>query len=65
MISGVAQVSVYGSQKYAVRVQVDPKALDGDYCLSLGERSLKALSALFRETDPDEPHVTRSNGDSH
>ncbi len=27
MISGVAQVSVYGSQKYAVRVQVDPQAL--------------------------------------
>jgi HAE1 family hydrophobic/amphiphilic exporter-1 len=27
MISGVAEVEVYGSQKYAVRVQVDPKAL--------------------------------------
>jgi len=27
MISGVAQVLVYGSQAYAVRVQVDPKAL--------------------------------------
>src|SRR5437763_3286973 len=27
MVSGVAQVSVYGSQKYAVRVQLDPKAL--------------------------------------
>ncbi len=27
MINGVAQVSVFGSQKYAVRVQVDPKAL--------------------------------------
>ncbi|HXN87461.1 MAG TPA: efflux RND transporter permease subunit [Candidatus Binataceae bacterium] len=27
MISGVAQVQVYGTQKYAVRVQVDPKAL--------------------------------------
>ncbi|HEV2178612.1 MAG TPA: efflux RND transporter permease subunit [Terriglobia bacterium] len=27
MISGVAQVSVYGAQKYAVRVQFDPKAL--------------------------------------
>lgn len=27
MISGVAQVQVFGSQKYAVRVQVDPKAL--------------------------------------
>ncbi len=26
-LSGVAQVSVYGSQKYAVRVQVNPKAL--------------------------------------
>jgi HAE1 family hydrophobic/amphiphilic exporter-1 len=27
MINGVAQVSVYGSQKYAVRVQADPRAL--------------------------------------
>jgi HAE1 family hydrophobic/amphiphilic exporter-1 len=27
MISGVAQVQVYGSQKYAVRIQLDPKAL--------------------------------------
>ncbi len=27
MINGVAQVSVYGSQKYAVRVQVNPQAL--------------------------------------
>ena len=27
MISGVAQVLVYGSQKYAVRIQLDPKAL--------------------------------------
>jgi len=27
MINGVAEVNVYGSQKYAVRVQLDPKAL--------------------------------------
>jgi hydrophobic/amphiphilic exporter-1 (mainly G- bacteria), HAE1 family len=27
MVNGVAQVSVYGAQKYAVRVQVDPQAL--------------------------------------
>jgi len=27
IISGVAQVLIYGSQKYAVRVQLDPKAL--------------------------------------
>ena len=27
MVNGVAQVQVYGSQKYAVRVQLDPKAL--------------------------------------
>jgi HAE1 family hydrophobic/amphiphilic exporter-1 len=27
MINGVAQVMVYGSQKYAVRVQIDPQAL--------------------------------------
>jgi HAE1 family hydrophobic/amphiphilic exporter-1 len=27
MINGVAEVSVFGSQKYAVRVRVDPKAL--------------------------------------
>src|SRR5207245_5312856 len=27
MISGVAQVQVYGSQKYAVRIQLDPGAM--------------------------------------
>jgi HAE1 family hydrophobic/amphiphilic exporter-1 len=27
MVSGVAQVSVYGAQKYAVRIQVDPRKL--------------------------------------
>jgi HAE1 family hydrophobic/amphiphilic exporter-1 len=27
MVSGVAQVIVYGSQKYAVRIQLDPRAL--------------------------------------
>jgi HAE1 family hydrophobic/amphiphilic exporter-1 len=27
MVQGVAQVQVYGSQKYAVRIQLDPKAL--------------------------------------
>ena len=27
MVSGVAQVSVFGAQKYAVRVQLDPKAM--------------------------------------
>jgi hydrophobic/amphiphilic exporter-1 (mainly G- bacteria), HAE1 family len=27
MVNGVAQVQVYGSQKYAVRVQLDPRAL--------------------------------------
>ena len=28
-VSGVAQVQVFGSQKYAVRIQIDPKALNG------------------------------------
>jgi hydrophobic/amphiphilic exporter-1 (mainly G- bacteria), HAE1 family len=28
-VSGVAQVQVYGSQKYAVRIQIDPKAMNG------------------------------------
>jgi HAE1 family hydrophobic/amphiphilic exporter-1 len=27
MVNGVAQVGIYGSQKYAVRIQLDPKAL--------------------------------------
>ena len=27
MVKGVAQVQVYGSQKYAVRIQLDPQAL--------------------------------------
>src|SRR5207244_8559381 len=28
-VSGVAQVNVYGAAKYAVRIQLDPKALAG------------------------------------
>ena len=28
-VSGVAQVQVFGSQKYAVRIQIDPKAMNG------------------------------------
>lgn len=31
MISGVAQVNVYGSQKYAVRLQMDPNRLAGKH----------------------------------
>ena len=27
MVSGVASVNVYGSKKYAVRIQMDPNAL--------------------------------------
>ena len=27
MVNGVAQVQVFGAQKYAVRVQLDPRAL--------------------------------------
>ena len=30
MVSGVAQVQVYGSKKYAVRIQLDPKLLASD-----------------------------------
>jgi len=35
-VSGVAQVQVYGSQKYAVRIQIDPRAL-ADRNLGLDE----------------------------
>jgi HAE1 family hydrophobic/amphiphilic exporter-1 len=33
MISGVAQVLIYGSQKFAVRIQLDPQALATRGCL--------------------------------
>jgi hydrophobic/amphiphilic exporter-1 (mainly G- bacteria), HAE1 family len=36
MVSGVAQVNVWGSQKYAVRVQVDPDRLNAEH-LGLNE----------------------------
>ncbi|MGD0745507.1 MAG: efflux RND transporter permease subunit, partial [Verrucomicrobiota bacterium] len=36
MVNGVAQVSVYGSQQYAVRIQVDPNKLAA-YGLSIAE----------------------------
>ncbi|MBW1781493.1 MAG: efflux RND transporter permease subunit [Deltaproteobacteria bacterium] len=43
MVTGVAQVMVYGAQKYAVRVQVDPKAL-----ASRGIGIDEAVSAIQR-----------------
>ncbi len=39
MVSGVAQVGVYGGQKYAVRIQLDPREL-ASRNISIGEASL-------------------------
>ena len=48
-LSGVSQVSIYGSQKYAVRVQVDPKKLAH---LGFG---LSDISDLLRKTASNAP----------
>jgi HAE1 family hydrophobic/amphiphilic exporter-1 len=47
-LPGVAQVLVYGSQKYAVRVQVDPNALSG-YGIGIDEVQ-KAIAAANANT---------------
>jgi len=52
MVSGVAQVQVYGAQKYAVRVQVNPQALS-----SMGI-SLDEVSTSIRESNVNLPTGT-------
>src|SRR5947209_5661506 len=53
MINGVAQVQVFGAQKYAVRVQVDPRALaTRQIGIDEVENSIKKLLPTFREQMP-------------
>ncbi len=52
MVSGVAQVQVYGAQKYAVRVQVNPQALS-----SMGI-SLDEVATAIRESNVNLPTGT-------
>jgi HAE1 family hydrophobic/amphiphilic exporter-1 len=52
MVSGVAQVLVYGSQKYAVRVQVDPRAL------ATREIGIDEVSAAIRKANVNLPTGT-------
>ena len=48
MITGVAQVQVFGSQKYAVRVQLDPRALAP--AASASTRSSRRIAPRQRES---------------
>jgi hydrophobic/amphiphilic exporter-1 (mainly G- bacteria), HAE1 family len=66
MVSGVAQVSIFGSQKYAVRVDVDPNALAS---VSIGiDEVAKAISSanVNRPTGtifgPKQSYVVQANG---
>ncbi len=52
MVSGVAQVDVFGGQKYAVRVQVDPQAL-----ASLGI-ALEEVASAIGDANPSLPSGT-------
>ncbi len=53
-VSGVAQVSVYGSQKYAVRVQADPDAL------AARQIGIDDLRAAIAQGNPNLPSGTLS-----
>jgi len=46
MVSGVAQVQIFGAQKYAVRIEADPRALAGhDISFDEVERAVAAASS--------------------
>jgi HAE1 family hydrophobic/amphiphilic exporter-1 len=47
-VSGVAQVDIYGSQKYAVRIQIDPREL------AVRGISIEELETAVRESNPNE-----------
>ena len=66
MVSGVAQVMVYGSQKYAVRIQLDPDSLV-DKNISLGDVEQAVGRAnvnlpVGRLEGPDEAYTIQANG---
>ena len=56
MVSGVAQVQVYGSQKYAVRVQLDPNR--SPRAASASTRSQQAIAQ--RQRQPADRHALRA-----
>ncbi|HYG99398.1 MAG TPA: efflux RND transporter permease subunit, partial [Terriglobales bacterium] len=69
MVSGVAQVSVYGSQKYAVRVQLDPKKLASSQ-IGIDEvtRAIQSGNANLPTGTLDGPHqayTVQANGQLH
>ncbi len=55
-VNGVAEVNVYGAQKYAVRVQVDPDAL-----ASRGIGIEEVRTALARELQSARRNAGRNN----
>ena len=66
MINGVAQVMVYGSQKYAVRIQLDPDSL-ADKNIGLGEVEAAVVRAnvnlpVGRLEGPQEAYTIQANG---
>ena len=64
MVDGVAQVQVFGSQKYAVRVQLDPKALASrglgiDEVAERQSRTPTSTCPRERSTAPNRPLRSR------
>jgi HAE1 family hydrophobic/amphiphilic exporter-1 len=59
MVSGVSRVQVYGSQKYAVRVQVDPDALVArDVGIDEVERAIQQSNVNLPRPSPCNPAVS-------
>ena len=67
MVSGVAQVQVYGAQKYAVRIQVDPQALASrsigiDEVAQASHRTATSTCRPARSTGTHQPFTVQANG---
>ena len=66
MIPGVAQVNVYGSAKYAVRVQLDPNALASrqigidEVASAIGEQNVNLPTGVLN--GPNKTYTVQANG---
>ena len=61
MVSGVAQVQVFGAQKYAVRIQLDPRAL-----ATRGHRHRRGVAGgAERQRQPPDRHPLRPGQGVH
>ena len=58
MVNGVAQVNVFGSQKHAVRIDVDPRALAAR---SIGIDEVATRDSERQRQSADRHHLRRAD----